>query len=241
MRLYTYIRNHRDFWYYSFGLDSKNYESLLSPGLQEGVFRIILLLSLCPEHWYDAQLLELPSYIACKLFSFPSSYFSKSRNKSLTSVTKTPCGGFCPPYGHKDSQLHTLSNTSIWAETPSFWKCCKTNLSQNAGRRFPLEQQTESCFHLTDHIISCINTSSITALSPGVACPLYTDWKWVKDTLKNYNSNQCLSQKSRVLLHIDVIWHSKLQSIYKQINEIPKCVADFHALAQIGHEQRVNF
>lgn len=95
LRFCTYIRNQRflipQFW-------SELQELWVSalPRIQEGVFRIIpLFLSLCPEHRYDAQLLELPFYSACKLFL--SSYFSKRRNKFLTSATKTPCSGFCPP------------------------------------------------------------------------------------------------------------------------------------------------
>lgn len=70
----------RRFWHYSFGLNSKNYQSLLSPGLQEGVFRIILFASeLVP--W---ALVWCPTFRLAflKLFSFHL-FFSKRRNKCL--------------------------------------------------------------------------------------------------------------------------------------------------------------
>lgn len=90
-----------------------------------------LLLSLCPEHWYNDQLLDLPSYSVCKLFSFLSSSFSK-REYIFYICHENSLWWFLPPYG----QLCTLSNTCIWAETLSFWKCYKINFSLNAGGRF---------------------------------------------------------------------------------------------------------
>lgn len=135
-------------------------------------------LCFCPEHLYDAQLLELPSYSACKLFL--SSYFSKRRNKSLTSVMKTPCSGFCPSY----RQLHTLSNTFIWAETPF------ENIIKPTWAWMQVEGFTES-FLLSgsQRAASTLLTILFHVLTPPtslpsliVACLLYTDWKWIKDT-----------------------------------------------------------
>lgn len=123
-----------------------------------------LLLNLCPEHWYAFRI----AFLQCMQVILIPLIFSKRRNKCLTSVTKTLWG---------EVFVHLMDNFTHyqillkWAETPSIWKCYKTNLSLDAGARFHralrLEQQSESCFHFTDQIISSINTSNITALSPG--------------------------------------------------------------------------
>jgi len=78
------------------------------------------------------------------------------------------------------------------------------------------EEQWESCLQPANHIITCVNTSSATAFSVGVACPLHTDLKVGQgNTEEFYRANQCLSQRSRELLHKEVIRRSKSQTTYK--------------------------
>ena len=148
LRFYTSIRNQRDLWFHILGLDSKHYTSLFSPELQEGVLRVITFASeLVPQALIWCPTFRIYFKVADNLFSSSSTYFYHIRNKSLTFVIKTLWGVFCSLCGgHKHSQLHTLSNTFIWSDTPFFWNIYKTNLSLNAGWRF--HKESFFCEHL---------------------------------------------------------------------------------------------
>lgn len=133
-------------------------------------------------------------------------------------------------YGERLLSFETVIKTTwAWMQAEGFTKSPSAQRSsKRAASTIPI-------------ILLHILTPPTPLPSVGVACPLYTDWKWVKDTLRNFTSPVSVWIKERVLLHKEVIWHSKSQSINKQINKVPKRVAEFHALAQTGHEQRVSF